>query len=1292
MRIPEPAALLVEHPSLPAPRLAPFVAEESGATGRAVSATSLSRRDRFRAAVQLTAAASLLSDFDLWPGRTAFAGLRLHRCEEGARAVLGRFPCSLSLLLDRLGGGEGAMEAARAAVIDRVARATGLPPGELDGDRAEPGLSLEGALGRQLRELGGSLDSLTARTLWALRWDPLPLPADGDLRLWRVPFEETARRLAAALWCALRRRGRSAWVEAADEPGADRRWARTPEEKGALIVVGRLSHGELNALARWAQREGCSATAVGLLPRGWAAEPPPTVAGISPRNLAITGVPPAVAQELIDARQQRFEPFEAADRGALTNALLRRLAPAPRRRPPGGAAAGGDRPILQSWLALAPDGLPPGFLALHTALAPADLELQRRILGVVESDGRWRLPEPRALVTDSRHLLIAALHAPASPQRLLHEALGSGNAEELESWARGSLDRLESAVVRELLAELAGGALGERIQLLLAEACLAVLDLAGARTALAGVAPARRGALTAWLENLDPAPGVARRLPAVDEVGAQPRAAAEAAALALVGVRCNPDADRTPARAVLEACRPGLGELVARRIEIDLFFVDPPGREPGTDGARALAGRHTALRIRAAHREALARLDRGDAFAARRLLRVLARNPLGPGLRGMLELDLGAAALALGESREAVRHDLLAYQLLRAAGFAHLISGPLFNLAVADVDQLRVEQAAERLGRLLELDASDPFAKGELARLALAVGDEVAFRRRLEDFSRTVASGDARFDEGLSLLRGAAALLDGDPRRAEELLRRAGQEGEAWLALSVAAAGGRPPVAPSDGWGVAQAAALLTSCSGGGPAAAEAVEADVETPGGALAVVLAERVGGRRLPLEPERRRHAARTLRAAGLVGWADTCDGVAGRAGEVFTVLARVVERGGIDGAEPEQLATLLAALGVSGLEIRDGSDRSLLWRHGVGSPGPEMRQGRLLVTPLGGELGEGPVRHLVLGILDLVLPRGRVSTSDEVDDTGFAGVSEPAEWLRRELRELGPTHLPILLLGETGVGKEVAARALHRLSGRSGAFVAVNIAAIPGSLLEAELFGSVKGAFTGADRSRLGLAVAADGGTLFLDEIGDLDPGLQVKLLRFIESGEVRAVGAHQARRVDVRIVSATHRDLKLRMRDGAFRRDLFFRIAAPDVLIPPLRERSEDIPLLRTLFEGEACARHGLQRPSWSAEAEGALCRYPWPGNVRELRQVVEVAMVRARGGVVRPEHLPCAGEEAAPAATWEQAQQDFRRRFLAAALRRHRGNRSAAARELGISRQVLLYHIRNLGLKDLEDEG
>jgi sigma-54-dependent transcriptional regulator len=253
-----------------------------------------------------------------------------------------------------------------------------------------------------------------------------------------------------------------------------------------------------------------------------------------------------------------------------------------------------------------------------------------------------------------------------------------------------------------------------------------------------------------------------------------------------------------------------------------------------------------------------------------------------------------------------------------------------------------------------------------------------------------------------------------------------------------------------------------------------------------------------------------------------------------------------------------------------------------------------------------------------------------------------------------------------------------------------VPVNIAAIPSNLLEAELFGSVKGAFTGADRSRQGLAVTADRGTLFLDEVGDLDPPLQVKLLRFLEGQEVRAVGATHPQKVDVRIISATHRDLARRVGEGAFRQDLYFRIAAPELTIPPLRERREDISLLRDLFEKDAIARHGVRAGTWSREAEAMLRRYPWPGNVRELRHAIEVALVRASGGVIRPDHLPIAETESVSSGTWEEAQRDFRRKFLSAALERNKGNRSATARELGISRQALLYHLRNLGISGKAD--
>jgi sigma-54-dependent transcriptional regulator len=244
---------------------------------------------------------------------------------------------------------------------------------------------------------------------------------------------------------------------------------------------------------------------------------------------------------------------------------------------------------------------------------------------------------------------------------------------------------------------------------------------------------------------------------------------------------------------------------------------------------------------------------------------------------------------------------------------------------------------------------------------------------------------------------------------------------------------------------------------------------------------------------------------------------------------------------------------------------------------------------------------------------------------------------------------------------------------------------VAAIPRELLEAELFGSVRGAFTGADRARLGLVRAAHQGTLFLDEIGDLELTLQAKLLRVLESGEVRPVGSTAFHGVDARVVSATHRDLRAAMDAGAFRADLYYRLAPAIVRVPALRERVEDLPLLRRLFEDDAARRFGVAPCRWSEAAETALLRHHWPGNVRELRHVVELAMVTARGGLVTRSMLPFGEEEGGPPQPWIQATAEFRRRLLRSTLHRHGGNRSAAARELGISRQTLLYHVRSLGL-------
>jgi two-component system NtrC family response regulator len=284
-----------------------------------------------------------------------------------------------------------------------------------------------------------------------------------------------------------------------------------------------------------------------------------------------------------------------------------------------------------------------------------------------------------------------------------------------------------------------------------------------------------------------------------------------------------------------------------------------------------------------------------------------------------------------------------------------------------------------------------------------------------------------------------------------------------------------------------------------------------------------------------------------------------------------------------------------------------------------------------------------------------------------------------------QLGPTDIAVLLTGETGVGKEVVAESLHQASRRTGRFVPVNIAAIPTELLEAELFGSVRGAFTGADRARSGLVQAARSGTLFLDEVGDMAASLQVKLLRFLESREVRAVGSTVFERVDVRVVSATHQDLEAGVRHKWFRPDLYYRLASASIAIPPLRNRKPDITLFRRLFVREVVDRLGVPECRWDRSADRALEGYHWPGNIRELRHIVEVAVIKADGEAVTAESLKLQGQDSGAPSRWDEALCDFRREFLSAALQRNDGNRTATARELGISRQTVLYHVRNLGL-------
>jgi two-component system response regulator AtoC len=287
-------------------------------------------------------------------------------------------------------------------------------------------------------------------------------------------------------------------------------------------------------------------------------------------------------------------------------------------------------------------------------------------------------------------------------------------------------------------------------------------------------------------------------------------------------------------------------------------------------------------------------------------------------------------------------------------------------------------------------------------------------------------------------------------------------------------------------------------------------------------------------------------------------------------------------------------------------------------------------------------------------------------------------------------------VLITGESGTGKELVARLVHRSSPRSAeAFIAVNCGAIPETLLESELFGHVKGAFTGASNDKPGLFEEADGGTLFLDEIGELPAALQVKLLRALQEGEVRRVGGNNSRKVDVRVIAATNRDLVTDVNVGRFRGDLYYRVNVVSINLPALRERREDIPELALHFLRRHNARLGLNVELIAAPAMRMLVEYSWPGNVRELENVIERALVLTTGETIGPEHLADLVRVAPPPdqpiadgdLSVKRKTEELERTLIQRALERTRGNRTRAAQLLELSHRALLYKIREYGIGD-----
>jgi DNA-binding NtrC family response regulator len=323
----------------------------------------------------------------------------------------------------------------------------------------------------------------------------------------------------------------------------------------------------------------------------------------------------------------------------------------------------------------------------------------------------------------------------------------------------------------------------------------------------------------------------------------------------------------------------------------------------------------------------------------------------------------------------------------------------------------------------------------------------------------------------------------------------------------------------------------------------------------------------------------------------------------------------------------------------------------------------------------------RTALQGLIERMLATHAVAaTMPGTADNDIVAVSEPMREVVKAIGRLADSSTTVLITGETGTGKEIVARALHRYGSRvDQPFVAVNCAAIPAGLLESELFGHRRGAFTGAVADVPGSIRAADHGTLFLDEIGDMDAAMQAKLLRVLETREVVPVGGNRPIAVDVRIIAATHRDLVQRASEGKFREDLYYRLGVVPLHLPPLRERLADIlPLAERFLEPGR---------TLSAGAAARLLAYPWPGNVRELRNAMERVAALGRGRLVEAPELDFLGPSrpptAPPAATLAEAVSQLEARMIHEALEATGGNRAEAARRLGMHRQLLYEKLRRL---------
>ncbi len=312
---------------------------------------------------------------------------------------------------------------------------------------------------------------------------------------------------------------------------------------------------------------------------------------------------------------------------------------------------------------------------------------------------------------------------------------------------------------------------------------------------------------------------------------------------------------------------------------------------------------------------------------------------------------------------------------------------------------------------------------------------------------------------------------------------------------------------------------------------------------------------------------------------------------------------------------------------------------------------------------------------------------------------GVSRSMQTVYEQIRRVAQTQATVLIVGESGTGKELVAAAIHEHSPRRrGPFSTINMAAVPETLVESELFGHVKGAFTGAGHDRAGWFQATGGGTLFIDEIGDLQLTSQAKLLRVLDNHRITPVGGNESRKIDVRVLTATNQPLESLVAENRFREDLYYRLNVLSIKLPPLRERREDIPLLTTCFFEEIAATYGQPPPELSDELKQFLLDYDWPGNVRQLRNAIESMMVLADSGVLTVDDLPptvqgdSVGHESAFEVPDDLTLEEIEKTAILQSLDRCRGNRTQAARCLAISVRTLQRKLKQWGISETAPSG